>query len=404
MSDTNTLTSSGKGQISIQPLTTVDATAGTGYFPDPLPVHFAQGVFPTGSNSITFSGSNQTLLTCPDPIQAGHCQTSSIKVDPSAYRAQANLAGFYLPSVGNNNIYQDSSGNWQMATTLHLATDAAGSDPWNVIAHARPKAPGSATGSTVPGDWIVDAILVGSVTQPGTKANYDGKYFEDGGNLYLLFSKALQASPLHDGVVAQLMDSPKAPASSETVTLIEPENDSFGGYNSEYFFPSVSSPFKLVETGNVTKVDGKYAIAYSTGDFQNGNYKAAVAWSDTFLPKAGTTYKKVLLPDPTGVWGGPSGRPEVLYLLQAQKNAWPNDVFDQVQSPGVPAIVQDPGGTWYLFFAGYDPGEVLGSAGLFTPGVRRPYFSKLSVAVPPNATVTATSNTALASWITLLKE
>lgn len=236
-----------------------------------------------------------------------------------------------------------------MATTLHLSN---GTDTWNVIAHAS----ATNTGNPVPTAWVADATLVGSLSQPA-KANYDGKYFEDGGNLYLVYSDALELSPaLHDGVVAQLMQSATQLANVPPVTLIEPDDTSDnGGFNSEYFFFDMSAPFKLVETGNVTRINGKYAIAYSTGDFQEPDYKTGVAWSDTFLPVSGSTYQKILMEDTSGVWGQPDHL-EVLYLLQAQLSSWPNDVASQVLAPGVPSIVQDStSGAWYLFFAAYDP-------------------------------------------------
>lgn len=375
--------------IAIQPLTEVNVAAKAGYFPDPFPIHFTHGVGSTGT--LTFSGTNQSLLTCAEPVKPGSGRISPITVDFSRFRQQAKNYGNTLPNIGNNNIYQDARGHWQMATTLHLSN---GTVKWNVIAHASP----TNTGNPVPTAWVADVILVGSLQTPA-KADYDGKYFEDGGCLYLLYSKALQAYPLHDGVVAQLMQSSTQPAATPPVTLIEPTDEN-NGFNSEYYLYNMSSPFKLVETGNVTKINGKYAIAYSTGDFQQPSYKAGVAWSDSFLPPLRQTYKKVLMEDVSGVWGQ-LHHLEVRYLLQAQKSDWPDYVFDQVFAPGVPSIVQDPSGTWYLFFAAYDPKDapLLPNSANYDPKHRRPYFVELQVNVPKGRTVRETPDSQLATWI-----
>ena len=111
-------------------------------------------------------------------------------------------------------------------------------------------------------------------------------------------------------------------------------DDANGGCNSEYFYGlDPKNPFKLVETGNVVKIQGKYALLYSTGDFEMPDYKTGIAWSDAFLPTSSTSYKKVLMPDLTGIWGQP-GHLEVRYLLQSQESAWPNYAASQVIAPG----------------------------------------------------------------------
>ncbi|MBC7450765.1 MAG: hypothetical protein H7259_04690 [Cytophagales bacterium] len=377
-------------------MTVVTLSPASGYFPDPLPIHFAPGNI--GPQS--FSGSNKTILSCPgSSIQAGCFQTTQIKVDLGSFPQQANAVGSTIMSIGNNNIYQDNKGTWQMATTLHLSNPAFTSDTtWSVIAHAH----AINASSSVPTKWVVDTLLVGSLSQ-ATKANYNGKYFEDGGNLYLLYSKELQANPLRDGIVAQLMLSAVQAASSDPVTLIDPENANVG-FNSEYFFGlNPPSPFKLVETGNVTKIDGKYVLAYSTGAYYSPGYKIGLAWSDAFLPLQGKTYKKIHKVDSTGIWGQP-GQPEVLYFLQAQKSEWPNYVGLQVLAPGVPSVVKDQSGEYYLYFAAYDPSDAPLMAGTtrFDPSHRRPYFINLKIAIPANASVESASDEDLASWIIAL--
>jgi len=383
-------------QVAVQQLTDVVVNA-TGYFPDPLPIHLATA----SSTAQYFSGSNMTLLDCPEPIQPMGCTISAIATDFSNFAQQAKTSGSTVTSVGNNNIYQDNAGNWQMATTLHLSNPNQPDTTWNVIAHASP----TNTASPVPTAWTTDAILVGSLAT-SAKANYDGKYFQDSGNLYLIYSMAITTTPiLHDGVVAQLMVSATQPASAAPVVLVEPDTtaNNGNGFNSEYFFGlNPSSPFKLVETGNIAIIDGKYALAYSTGNFQQPWYKSAVAWSDTFIPTSPTGYQKQLMVDTAGVWGTP-GNTEVEYLLQSQEPQWPNYVYAQVLAPGVPSFVND-NGNWYLYFAGFNPADAPVLGGAYVPSHRRPYFVPLQISIPPGATVAGTSAYDLASWMTTLSQ
>ncbi len=388
---TSTSTTS-SGPVGIQPATTVVVNQ-SGYFPDPLPIHYASGT----TGPLVFSGSNKSLMSCTEPVSAGCFTVAPITISTGTFPQQAAAFGSTITSIGNNNIYQDNAGHWQMATTMHLSNPNQTTDPtWSVIAHASP----TNSGSPVPTAWTVDTLLVGSLATT-QKANYDGKYFEDGGNLYLVYSKELVASPLNDGVVAQLMTSATQPATVATVTLLAPETAN-SGFNSEYFFFYQTAQFKLVETGNISVINGKYVMSYSTGNFQEPNYKAGLAWSDTFLPTSGSTYQKAELQDSNGLWGQ-GNHLEPYYLLQNQIGGWPN-YETQVLAPGVPSIVLDSSGNYYLYFAGYDPNDdplASGSTTDFDPSHRRPYFVKLSIAIPTGVTVAATVNTALDSWIAL---
>jgi len=233
-------------------------------------------------------------------------------------------------------------------------------------------------------------------------ANYAGKYFEDGGQLYLVYAKRVSAALPNNGIVAQRMLSPVQPAASGPVTLLAPSVVN-GGYNSEYFVEFHPKPgsFKLTETGNVTRVGNKYVMAYSTGAYNRPDYKIGIAWSDTFLPRSDQTYTKVLKVDTAGAWGV-AGHDEVEYLLQSQVRAWPHYVRDQVIAPGVPSILQDNAGSWELFFAGYAPGDAPVSArtGNFDATHRRPYFIPINIDIPPGASVSSTSPFALENWLT----
>ena len=379
------------GQIMIQPMTSVAPSTGASYFSDPYPI---QTTAPSSASTVpTFAGTTKELLNCPGNLQPNCFMATPNTVAPGALAQQATAVGSSINGFENLNVYQDSSGAWQMATTAFV-TNPADPSRWNIIVHAHP----SSVSSGIPTAWVADTILVGSLTQPAP-ADYDGKYFEDSGNLYLVYSARLSTQPSEDGIVAQSMQSAMQPAASAPVPLLGPENAN-GGYNSE-LFNGLNQPntFKLMETGNITKVQGKYAMAYSTGAYDQPDYKAGIAWSDTFLPPSGSYYRRVQKTDVTGVWGQPN-HAEVQYLLQAQESAWPNYVASQVLSPGVPSIVTDSSGKYYLFFAGYAPSDApILSTGLYDGSHRRPFYINLQVDIPAGAAVATTPAQDLTSWI-----
>ena len=387
----------------LEPMTTVDTAAHTGYFSDPYPIHVAPWLRDLTPQA--FSGTTKDILTCPGLAPAPACfrQTPFTVTVDEALVAQAARFGTQVTStIENSNIYQSNNGELSMAATLFVKNpDYPNVTHWNVIVHAHPTDP------LLPLHWVADSVLVGSFQTPA-RANYDGKYFEDAGRLYLVYSKRLSGpnEPAHDGIVAQLLQSPAVTDATPPVPLLGPDTVN-NGFNSELFFVDrPNSQFKLIETGNITRIGNKYVMAYSTGDYQEADYKAGLAYSDTFLPVDGGSYKRVLAEDPAGVWGQP-GHDEVVYLLQAEKENWPNYVRAQVLAPGVPSVVQDKGGAYYLYFAAYMPGDaphVEGSTTDLQSNYRRPYFVKLNVNIPPDATVASTPNAALVTWITTVKQ
>jgi hypothetical protein len=382
----------------IQPMTQVNEQAKQGYFADPYPVHLAASDAKSIPESV--SGTTKQVLSCSGPPAADcfHPSQNQLKVTiGSALTQQAAASGATLRNEINNNIFQDDAGGWQMAVTYYVSNshhpDVAN---WTVILHAHAV---DAPGNAVPTTWVADSLLIGSFADP-TKANYDGKYFEDAGKLYLVYSKRLSDQPARDGIVAQPMASPETVAASAPTLLLAP-----GDFNSEFFF-GLNQPntFKLIETGNITEVDGKFVMAYSTGAYYEPDYKIGLAWSDTFLPGAGHTYRKMTMTDSGGVWGK-AGRPEVRYLMQSQEPGWSNYVAKTVLAPGVPAVIQDGQG-WYLTFAGFDPSDapVDPKTGHYAPSSRRPYFAPLSVHIPAGASVAGTPEADLAKWITVSGE
>lgn len=392
--------------IPIQPMTQVNEAEHLGYFGDPYPVHLA----PRTEHSLPqyFSGTTSELMTCKRPIKPGCFDTSAINVViPDDMRAKAKSAGNEFFDQINRNIYQTANGRWNMAVTLYLRPTSAPktnlADSWTVIAHAHPITQGS---MTTPTSWQVDTILIGSLSED-EKANYDGKYFEDGKKLYLIYSKRNEGT-VHDGIVAQEMKSATEKTGGSPVWLLAPSTAD-GGFNSEYFHINwaaggANADFKLIETGNITKIAGKYVMAYSTGDYQQLNYKTGIAYSDTLLPREGEMYRRILQKDTAGVWGQ-AGHSEIRYLLQSQQSAWPNYVAAQVFSPGVPSIVQEPSGKYFLYFDGFLPSDAPKSKNAprtsFDPKHRRPFYVPLNVNVPTDGIVEAATEEELAGWITV---
>ncbi|WP_138506218.1 hypothetical protein [Nostoc sp. PA-18-2419] len=397
-------------RIAIEPMTKVNVVMHEGYFSDPYPIHFAPKI--QDSVPLTFSGTTQNLLSSSGAIRPECFQKRKIEVAKDLLQQQAHEANTKIASIAAIHPYQNRRGEWDMVLALKVESQAANTDAnakqdqsWTVIAHAMP----TDNSLPVPTTWKADKLLVGSFTT-NQDANYNGKYFEDDGKLYLIYSKRLSppTKPARDGIVAQLMQSPTELANKPPVTLLMP-NMGANSLNSELYFEN-GADFKLVETGNIIKINGKYAMAYSTGAYNKTNYKLGIAWSDTFVPRSGSFYRKVLAPDPSGVWG--NTKPEVKYLLQSQKPNWPNYVAEQVIAPGVPSIVEDKNdmahrqggqGTWHLYFAGYAPDDhPVKANGNFQGNHRRPYYTTIKVAVPDNITVDAASDSELAKWVTLV--
>ena len=378
----------------IHALTQTNAQTNTGYFEDPLPIHLAAA---TGTYLPSISGTTRQILSCSS-LAEGCYMSNALKISTGPSLTALLDATTTLVGYQNNNVYQDNAGKWQMATTVtvHNLVVNPTLQPWNVILHASPATESPLDSNGVPLTWISDTLLVGSFTTRAS-ANYDGKYIEDSNTLYLIYSQNLQSRPTsQDGIVAQPMQSATQLGSTGTTTLLAPENNADSGYKSELFdCQNATDQFKLIETGNITLVNGKYAMAYSSGSYETPCYKVGIAWSDSLLGP----YKKVLQQDVSNVWQNFTPEPEVLYLIQALQPAWPNFVGATVQGPGVPSLVQYPAGTWYLDFAGYDP-SVPQSAGVFNPKLRQPYAMRLTVNIPSGATVSTTPNASLASWIT----
>lgn len=287
-------------------MTTVTSAGHQGYFGDRHPVRLAA---PGGTRF--FTGTNQRVLACAYPLTPRCFASTPLKIVRSAAidrqiaDAAANFTNFQ-----NLDAYQDDTGAWHMALAIGV-NNAQRPFQWTVIVHASPVGPTSL--DAVPTSWVADKVLVGSFATP-VDANYSPKYFSDAGQLFQIYVRRRPGSdPRRNDIVAQPMTSPTERAAAVPVTLLRP-GDGEQSFASELFDVIVDeNDFRLVEVANVTRVNGKFALAYSAGKFNEDNYKSGVAWSDTFLPVAGGTYRKVRETDISSVWGTP-GRKEVRYL------------------------------------------------------------------------------------------
>ena len=374
------------GPLAIRPMTTVGAD-GAGYFSDPYPVHLAPA---HGGRTQVFSGTTAAILSCAYPVSARCFSWTPVTIDAGTLGAAIAAAGASITNFQNLDAFQDDRGGWHAVLAIGVHSP---SHPhhWTVLVHAHP---GVAPGA-VPLAWSADTVLSGSFSDP-QDGNYDGKYFEDNGRLYLLYVKNLAPRPaLRNGIMIQPLLSPTRLAPEGPTLLLTP-GDWYGAIASEGYDPGQA---ELVEAPSIVRIAGKYALIYSTGGYRSLDYKAGVAWSDTLIPVPGGRYRKAQEPDEQGVWG-PPGRLEVHYLLQSQRPGWPNFTGNQVISPGVASAVQGPGGAWWLYFAGFDPAD----RPLVRPGVaqadhRRPFFVRLRAAVPPGQTAAAVSDAELVTWL-----
>ncbi|MFT4085354.1 MAG: hypothetical protein QM638_22465 [Nocardioides sp.] len=358
-----------------------------GHFSDPYPLQTPS------SSRLAFSGTFEETITCTGRIRPGCFKPASLHVGlTTALRARISAHGLTVLATKAHHITRTAHG-WQMVVTASVAPKGSGrSGRWNLIMHAHPRRQTAAA----PRSWVVDSLLVGSLAHR-TAATYDGKYVQDGGRLYLLYSRALSTSPTRFGIAALRMRTPAEPADTKPVTLLRPAPGR--GLNSEnYVGAAAGGGMRLVETGNVFKIHGVYVMSYSVGSYRRPAYKIGLAYSSTFLPAHGRTYRKVHLTDTDGVWGR-AGANEVDYLLQSQKSRWPHYARSSVKAPGVGSLARQRG-RWYLFFAGYDPAEKHdGENHTFTASHRQPYYLRVRVRIPKHARVAKASDRALRSWV-----
>lgn len=216
-----------------------------------------------------------------------------------------------------------------------------------VIAHFLPAAGEVWNGSAIR-RWKLDRILLGDLDQ-GRTTYYDPRVFTgEDGRLYMMYS----ASPAHHRnvqvSVRRMLDAGSLDPSFKPRALLRAE-----GYRSEDRNPGY---IQLVEGANLARVEDKYVLLYSVGDFTLGNYKLGMAFSETLIPAEGQTYRKALMPDPWNVWKNSEKLEEVCYLLQSEHKGWPNYCGHVVRGPGLGNIVKTRD-EYRVLFHGYRPDD-----------------------------------------------
>jgi hypothetical protein len=369
-------------------MTTINSATMSGYFEDPVSVRLAQS---GGSTRLIFSGTTKATMSCNYPITPRCFSWTPLTVNAGSLASQISAAGASITNFQNLHAFQADDRSWHAVLAIGVNTPAQ-PDHWTVLVHARPVSGDG--GDVMPLAWTADTVLSGSFSQR-VDGNYDGKYYQEGDQLYLLYVKNFAPKPaLRNGIVIQPMVSPTQPAATGPTTLLT-TGTAAGPLVSENY---ANTQAKLVEAPFIARIDGKYALFYATGAYREADYKTGVAWSDTLLPAPGGSYRKVLQPDPQNVWG--SGASEVLYLLQSQKAAWPNYTANSLFSPGVPSVALSPTSVWTLYFAGYDPNDrAFLSPGVADPKRRRPYYVDLTVSIPAGQTVVGATDAELAAWL-----
>ncbi|KAJ0122776.1 hypothetical protein J7T55_003292 [Diaporthe amygdali] len=391
-----------QANITIQPLTNVNEQEHTGYFSDPYHVPYKN------ETRVYISGTTHKYLECDGELTPKCATLKNIQniqwnvtteLQQELDKAKVQVCG--VAGIHPFQTVSDNKKSWDAAVTLHVqenSTECHGLKGWSVIVHATPA---GSTVDTPPHAWTGDKVLVGSFSD-NVDANYDGKYFRTPeGKLFLVYQQNLHKKPLkRDGVVAWPMKDPTTPATpnQNATVLLAPDE----GLNSENYHNHSDNNFKLIETGNIRAINGKFLMAYSVGAYNRPTYKLAVAYSDTFLPENDGQYRKVMKENPDELWGSEKQK-EVYYLLQAdaQHDGW-HYVGNQVRAPGVPTVAKiGAGDSWVLTFAGYEVGDTGGNGTLdYVAKFRRPFFIDLDVNVPTNTSVKEASDQDLQGWIT----
>jgi len=192
--------------------------------------------------------------------------------------------------------------------------------------------------------WTLDGLIVQGTPD---KPVYDSNVVrDDSGIVYLVYNQELEDGNVH--IMAwRMLDPRTTDPGFAPRAILSPE-----GYRSEDRNPGY---IQIVESTIIQKIQGKYVLLYSVGDYDLGNYKIGVAYSEVLVPPTGQRYQKVLIPDPSNVWGNLDKGSEIQYLLQTQISEWPNYVADCVNGPGIGNIVE-VGSQYYLVFHAREPG------------------------------------------------
>ena len=195
--------------------------------------------------------------------------------------------------------------------------------------------------------WRLASVMVGDVSRDDC-LYYESKVLQDtDGSRHLMYVARVGRD---NHIVAQRMKSPtELDASAKPRLLLRPT-----GYRSED--RNGPGSMQLVEGSSIARLNGKYVLLYSVGDFRLDNYKLGMAFSDSLIPPEGQPYRTVKVANPGKAGESGGAGEEIAYLLQSEKLAWPNYCAQRVVGPGLGSVVFIDGKSW-LFFHGYKPDD-----------------------------------------------
>lgn len=195
--------------------------------------------------------------------------------------------------------------------------------------------------------WRLASVMVGDADR-GDCGYYESKVLREvDGSRHLMFVARVGRD---NHIVAQRMKSPtELDPSAKPRLLLRPS-----GYPSED--RNGPGSMQLVEGPSITRLNDKFVLLYSVGDFRLNNYKLGMAFSDTLIPPEGSTYQTVRHALPAKADGRAIAGQEIVYLLQSEYADRPNYIEHAVVGPGLGSVVEVGGRPW-LFFHGYKPDD-----------------------------------------------
>jgi len=242
-------------------------------------------------------------------------------------------------------VYKNTDGSFHGYATLHY---------WKfktVVAHFVPSLSQKWTVKKPIVSWRFNKVLIGSINEG--KFAYDSNLVKnDKGELYLISNAGNPEGPVGTDIhikIYKMLNPENIDSTFEPRAILSPE-----GFRSEDRDPQRNH--QLLEGTAITRVQDKFVLIYSVGNFDNSNYKIGIAFSDQLIPPPGRTYQKVLIPDFKKIWGNENKENEVCYLLQTQLENWSNYCGHLMNGPGIGNILQLKDGRYFLIFHARRPG------------------------------------------------
>jgi len=231
-------------------------------------------------------------------------------------------------------VHREADGRCHAYGTLHLG------DYRTVVAAFAPRDDARWQPGKPVTRWRLANVLVGDADRDDC-GYYESKVLQDDDGARHLVYVARVGRDNH--IVARRMLSPTVldPVAPPR-TLLRPS-----GHRSED--RNGPGSMQLVEGPSVARLNGRWVMLYSVGDYLLPSYKLGMAFSDSLIPAGSSVYRTVKVP-------APGGGEEVGYLLQSEKPEWPNYSATSVVGPGLGSIVNIDGKPW-LFFHGYKPDD-----------------------------------------------